>query len=436
MFSYDDWVAFNASSDQYEQLLMDHNELDSINVAFPQLKSPLKKVSFSYNKISSIVKEAFKNLSYIEELDLSHNELTSKAFKPEIFRGKYSPDEYQPLVSLKILRLSYNLLHILDQDIFEHTEHIQELYLDNNPFEVIHTDIMSAFSDLPELQVLDLSRTEISKLPTAVFQPLKALKTLNLEGNLFHDVPKKALRFAPNLRELSLDDNPLSDLTELNSFPELPKLEKLNLTHISSIKSIGKGAFGNLQQLCELHLSNNHHLSSIHPDAFQFPETDNENITQWAPIKKLYLNNNNLTTLQSNMFRTWDDMTEIHIHDNPWLCDCQLNYIVKHIMPIVNKTTPHLIDHIQCADPDVYAGRRLTEFMEHDFELRCVDKYGAHPERDSALLVALFLGIVLGMPLTCACILIYQRLCNKNKGAARYTRAFYKRADMQDDMHI
>lgn len=437
MFSYDEWAALNETDDKYEELIMDHNYIDNIDVPFPQLKFTLKRVILSHNKISKIVKNAFGNLSYIEELDLSFNELQSPALKPYVFRGKYSPDEYEPIVTLKILRLSNNLLHYLDDDLFEHTQHIQQLYLDNNPIEVIHPNMMAAFSDIADLEVLDLSRCELYDLPSAIFQPFKKLKFLNLEGNLFHKIPRKALKHAQSVKELSLDDNPVDDLDDENSFPIMANLEKLNLTHIASLKMIGKGAFGGLPKLSELHISNNHHLSFIHPDAFQFPEEDDEDRTQWAPIKKLFIQNNNLTTLQSNLFATWDDMNEIHIHDNPWVCDCELNYIVKHVMPIIKKTTPHLIDHIQCADPPVYVGQKLIDFMENDFELRCLDKFGAHPERDSALLVALFLGIILGMPLTCACILIYKRVFAEKKGAAKYTRAFYKRADMQDDnMHI
>lgn len=436
MFSYDEWAALNATNGKYEELWMDHNEIENIDVPFPQLKFPLKKVILSNNKISKVVKSAFGNLSYIEELDLSYNELTSPALKPVIFQGKYSADEYEPLVTLKILRLSNNLLHYLDDDLFLHTIHIQELFLDRNPFQVIHPNMLAAFSDIPQLQVLDLSRTELTELPNAIFHPLKALRFLNLEGNLFRKIPRKALKYAQNVRELSLDDNPFDNLDETNKFPPMEKLEKLNLTHIGSMKSIGKGAFGGLPRLTELHLSNNHHLSFIDPAAFTFPDENDEDRTLWSPIKKLFLNNNNLTTLESDLFNTWDDMTEIHIHDNPWLCDCNLDFVVKHVMARINKTTPHMIEHIQCADPTVYAGRKLVELMANDFELRCLDKYGAHPERDSALLVALFVGIVLGMPLTCACILIYKRLFNKNQSAAKYSRAFYKRADMQDDMHI
>ena len=111
MFSVEDWAALNATNDDYEILKLDHNQLDNVDVAFPTLRFPLKVIDFRHNKINQLVKNAFANLNYLEEVNLAFNELTTEKLKPEIFEGKYSPDEYEPLKSLKRLRLSYNLLH-------------------------------------------------------------------------------------------------------------------------------------------------------------------------------------------------------------------------------------------------------------------------------------------------------------------------------------
>jgi Leucine-rich repeat (LRR) protein len=436
MFSVEDWTALNATKDNYEVLKLDHNQLENIDVAFPALRFPLKVIDFRHNKINKLVKNVFTNLNYLEEVNLAFNELTTENFKPEIFDGKYSPDEFEPLISLKRLYLSYNLLHNLDSEIFEHTKHLQELYLDNNPFQIIHTNVLNAFSDLPQLQKLDMSRMELSSLPEDTFHPLRALKVLKLEGNLFKTIPK-ALKFAINLKELSLDENPIGDLTENENFmPPMAKLEKLNMTYMGSMHVIGKGSMGGLESLKELRLSNNHHLSFIHPSAFTFPEKDNPERGQWPLVKKLFLDNNNLSSIDNLVFIRWKDMEELHIHDNPWLCDCQLEWVIEILMPIINKTTPHLIDHVKCAEPKPLLGQKLLDLSEDKSELRCLDKFGAHPERDSALLVALLIGVLLGIPLAFASIMIYKRVWGKQRGPADFSRAFYKRADMQDDVHI
>lgn len=182
MFTEGEWAALNATKDDYEVLKMDHNLLESIDATFPQLRFALKKVDFSHNKISKIVKNAFINLSFIEEINLSFNDLTTESLKPDVFEGHYSPDEYEPIPTLKVLKLSYNLLHSLDQDVFEHITHLQELYLDNNPFKIVHSSVLNAFSDIPQLKVLDMSRCELNELPTDTLHPFRHLRTLNLEG--------------------------------------------------------------------------------------------------------------------------------------------------------------------------------------------------------------------------------------------------------------
>lgn len=317
MFTVDDWAALNETKVDYEVLKLDNNQLENIDVEFPSLRFPLKVIDFRHNKIKKIIKNVFTNLDYLEEVNLAFNELTTENLLPEIFEGKYSPDEYEPIKSLKRLRLSYNLLHNLDSEMFEHTKHLQELYLDNNPFQIIHINVLGAFSDLSQLQLLDMSRMELSSLPEDIFHPLRALKVLKLEGNLFKTIPQ-ALKYAVTVRELSLDENPIGDLNEENAIPAMPKLEKLNMTYMGSMDVIGKGGLGGLESLTELRLSHNHHLSFIHPSAFTFPEKDNPEREQWPPIKKLYLDNNNLTSLDNHMFIRWKDMTEIHLHDNPW----------------------------------------------------------------------------------------------------------------------
>lgn len=244
-----------------------------------------------------------------------------------------------------------------------------------------------------------------------------------------------ALQYALNVREVNLADNPIEDITKENPFPPMSNLERLNLTFIGTLRKIQEHSFAGLEKLKELRLSHNHHLSYIDPLAFTFPEKDDPDRLQWPPIKKLFLNNNNLTSLEERTFIRWEDMEEVHIHDNPWFCDCEIQWIVSTLMPLIKKTTPHMIDNVKCAYPQAHADKTILELSETEHHMGCMNK--AHPERDASLLVALFIGVVLGMPLTLACVLIYKRLFGqKNQGAAKYSRAFYKRADMQDDMHI
>lgn len=314
IFPISDWTILNDTKIDYEVLQFDINNIVSIETEFPTLGFALKVVDLSHNKIKKISNKIFANLNFLEEIDLSFNELTVESLKPEIFEGKYSPDENEQLMSLKRLRLGHNLLHNLDSKMFQFVESLQELYLDNNPFKIIHSNVVVAFSDLPQLQLLDMSRMELTSLPEDIFHPLRALKVLKLEGNLFKTIPQ-ALSVAVSVKELSLDENPIGDLNEQNAFPILPKLEKLSMTRMISMSLIDKGGMSGLKNLNELNLSNNHRLSSIHPSAFTYLDRTR---LMWPPIKKLYLNNNNLTTLDNRLLIRWKEMKEIHLENNPW----------------------------------------------------------------------------------------------------------------------
>lgn len=54
---------------------------------------------------------------------------------------------------VQILRLSYNQLHALDQDLFEHLPALEVLSLDNNPIKAIDHITAIALSDIPNLKV-------------------------------------------------------------------------------------------------------------------------------------------------------------------------------------------------------------------------------------------------------------------------------------------
>lgn len=63
----------------------------------------IKVLLLHRNKIAKIDKGAFHNLTSLEELDLSSNELTSQTLLPSVFEGPYSPTTFEPLQNLKVM---------------------------------------------------------------------------------------------------------------------------------------------------------------------------------------------------------------------------------------------------------------------------------------------------------------------------------------------
>lgn len=85
------------------------------------------------------------------------------------------------------------------------------------------------------------------------------------------------------------------------------------------------------------------------------------------------------------------------------------------------------------------AGRKLKEISSKNVDMRCLDKYGNHPERDAQILIGLLLGICIGIPLTLIVLIFYKRGCFglvHPRGPADFSRAYYQRAGVYDDtMH-
>lgn len=186
----------------------------------------------SENSISKIEKSAFRNLSVIEEIDLSSNKLTFESLHPNIFEGKYDAVNYEPLKFLKVLNLAKNRIHSLDQDVFEHLPMLETLILADNPFKVIDLGSNLAITSIVNLkvyftifcwlkeikkkfynpnQVLDLSYMELTTLPEHIFHTPPHLSDLYLSGNLFETIPD-ALMYAANLKFLDFDENPMKSI--------------------------------------------------------------------------------------------------------------------------------------------------------------------------------------------------------------------------------
>lgn len=130
---------------------LSHNYIANLT-ALPNMRM-LTFIDLSHNEIKSIEKQAFKELDKVAEINLSHNKLTSDVLLPEVFEGKYDEATYEPLKELKTLRLSYNLLHSLKPDLFEHFPNLENLYLDNNPFTIIDAVSETTISGIPKLRV-------------------------------------------------------------------------------------------------------------------------------------------------------------------------------------------------------------------------------------------------------------------------------------------
>lgn len=71
---------------------------------------------------------------------------------PEIFRGPYTETQYEP-IALQELNLSFNKIHSLPNNLFEHTPYIHRLEIKYNPLKVLDVSTTMAIGSLRMLDV-------------------------------------------------------------------------------------------------------------------------------------------------------------------------------------------------------------------------------------------------------------------------------------------
>jgi len=413
-------------------VVMDNNYLVHVT-QYPEMA--VLRLSLRSCNIVHIDDQAFLHLHNLTELDLSYNDITTANLNAAVFQGSFAKDEYEPLTNLHTLKLSYNAIHTLKSDVFEHTPNLRILSLDANPFRVLDHQTVMAISSVTFLEALDLSYTQLKELPEYFLHTPKYLHTLNLTGNLMTRVPA-ALEHSQNLEVLYLSENPIIVLDRSSFKSDLTFLRELHMRNMPNLTYIASGAMSNLVALQELYLSHNPHLSSIHPDTFS-SRRNNEESEEWPPILKLDLGFNSLSSLDRHLLGHWDVLQYLNLEGNRWMCDCENQWMIGTLLPAVEEVIHYQLDNLKCMEPEQMRGRKLHELEVHNYHMRCLDTAGNHPEKDGNLLIGMLVGVLIAVPIT---ILLLLLLRNSrfgarffSRGPAAYSRTFYSRTETGDN---
>ncbi|CAH0761760.1 unnamed protein product [Diatraea saccharalis] len=431
-FSKEEWAALKDFKPVHVD--MSDNSFENIT-AIAEL--PIEILNLSRCGIESIEFAAFRDLQQMRSLDLSHNKLTS-SLSPHVFEGRYSPQLYEPLLSMEVLNLAHNELHSLHSDLFEHVPELTELDLTGNPMTVIDDRTLISISSLSMLKVLRLRSCQLTEIPDKFLHTFRNLERLDLSDNLLAGVPQE-LAESKNLLYLNLNQNPIKKL-DVNSedhpgFPRLRKLKELHMCNMPTLAEIGPGALAGLENLEKLHLSFNPQLTHISPKALARADDIGETY-DWPLVKELYLKSNALTEVDSRLLSRWDLLDAIDVSDNPFMCDCSTQWMVDSLVPIVDKLTPNASSSMVCEEPVEMFGYTMHHINQIHRTMRCVDKYGHRPERDGAMLMGTLIGVLLAVPIMMALMLLWRRGYFSfigMRGPTEVSRAFYKRAPDNDN---
>ncbi|XP_028161735.1 chondroadherin [Ostrinia nubilalis] len=275
-------------------------------------------ISFKANRIVEIEKDAFGDVGRLVYLDLSKNLIKGDVLRGEIFRGPYRDNKYNN-ITLETLNLGHNEIHSLDKDLFQYTPNLTRLYLNNNPIEILDHVTVLALASATNLEVLDLSKTDIATIPLHTFKGLTKLQQIDLSNNKFVTVPESLSIVGNSLKYLTFNNNPIVELND-DSFIGLTKLVELEVAENDYLDEVKRNTFVPLTSLRVLHLCHNGNLRYISRSAFRGMKD------KWT-LKEVYLDDNNLSELSTDLM-PWDKLEILGMTGNSWLCNCDLANIV------------------------------------------------------------------------------------------------------------
>ncbi|XP_067121242.1 leucine-rich repeat and immunoglobulin-like domain-containing nogo receptor-interacting protein 3 [Centruroides vittatus] len=145
------------------------NNIGSVGLLSFKGLSNLKHLNFSSNNVSSLQEGIFKSADGIEVVDFSHNPLVNieKSFS-------YGHN-------VKFLRLVNTTLKTLSRNSLLGLSNLQQLQLSDSS--KLSSVDKRALLVTTKLNDLDLSKNNLSTLPSEFIKPLKELKLIRLEGN-------------------------------------------------------------------------------------------------------------------------------------------------------------------------------------------------------------------------------------------------------------
>ena len=156
---------------------------------------------------------------------------------------------------LNVLKISHSSLTRLNGNIFQGLKELKKLMLDGNEIKEV-----VGFS-LPSLEKLFLAKNRIEILNQNSLNGLRSLKFLTLEDNQIFYIHKHSFKVNTLLEEMNLNRNDLRFL-EPETFSNNPTLKELSLNH-NQIKNLHQDIFNKNSNLEVLRLHHNklHHLN-------------------------------------------------------------------------------------------------------------------------------------------------------------------------------
>ncbi|XP_032218341.2 protein toll [Nematostella vectensis] len=305
-------------------LVLDYNQIRNLS-QYP-FTGHLQKLSIKGNGLRVIGGSCFSNLSGVNIIDLSNNEI--RDFPEQLFRGQGSMLE---------LRLNHNFLSTLPNRVFTDMKRLKRLYLNNNRLQRLQAGLLYGNEEIETLTLNDNDLTEIEN--NALPENSNTLKTLTLQRNRLTRVPR-AVFLLRNLESADLSSNAitfggildvLDSVTADQLFYNLRRSASSSDNQLKSTK-------------VELNLANNG-ISSI--------DIGSLNKTQLGKLKVI--------------LRVY----HIDLRDNPLICNCKLTALfrlLKRLTADYPDVTHAQFDSWICSQPTRLRNVALLRVPENQFQ--------------------------------------------------------------------
>ncbi|XP_056270156.1 podocan isoform X2 [Pseudoliparis swirei] len=239
------WLTTNGLEDEGFEMLEELAYLylanNKLNLAPKVLPPSLVSADFAANELTRIYPYTFGQKPKLRSVYLHNNKLTDAGLPDNTFNGSDK---------LEILTMSSNFLRVVPTNL---PSSIYRLHLKSNMLEKIPA---GAFENLPNLRELYLQNNLLSNegMDNETFSHLSSLECLDLSNNNLSVVPKGMPR---NLVLLHLEKNSINSIPG-DALASVRNLEYL-LLHNNKLRSrsIHPTAFQGLKKLHTLHMYNN-----------------------------------------------------------------------------------------------------------------------------------------------------------------------------------
>lgn len=134
----------------------------------------------------------------------------------------------------------------------------------------------------------------------------------------------------------------------------------------------------------------------------------------------MYLDGNNLKKLDEKLLDQWQSLQQVNLNYNPWDCDDHNTWLVSSFVPYIHNALGNaMTKNIKCATPADMKDKPVYEIHVQSKEAAIEANSGG------SIVLGIFIGIVIGIPMTFAVLLILRKYRNKTV-SVNYNRARFE----------